>query len=285
MRFRGGDAKVALTGEGSLPGHIYYATAESRGALTGPSAFRRVRYAGLYPGIDLVYYGNDRQLEFDLVVAPHVDPNQIHLSFSGADKVALTEEGEISLRVAGEEVRLKRPSLYQERDGIRAPVSGGYVARRRTTGRRFGSPSAPTTRPLPLTIDPVIAFGTYAGGEGDELLTAVAVNAAGATYLLGTTTDAQFLQAGTAFSLGTATPTSCFLEKVSPDGSSLLYTVLFVGAATCPAMAVDSQDRVHLVSWRDGPLPCAHCRRTPPARPRSRCFKAASISRTVPCST
>src|SRR5262249_15358186 len=126
MKFAGANQGAVITGEDPLPGKIYHANADSKGPLTCSDTYRRVKYSGIYPGIDAVYYGNDQQLEFDLIVAPHADPKQIRLSFAGADKISLNESGEIAFQLAGEEIRLKKPAIYQEHDGIREEIAGGY---------------------------------------------------------------------------------------------------------------------------------------------------------------
>src|SRR6266853_2556601 len=178
MKFSGADPNVEITGQEPLPGKIYYADAKSKGPLTGNATFRRVKYSGIYPGIEAAYYGNDRQLEFDFLIAPHADPDQIHLSFAGAEKISLTEAGEILLCVAGEEVLLKKPIIYQERDSKRVQIGGGYRLLRRGS-HAVGFELAPYDKNLPLVIDPTISFATYLGTPDDEFVTQLRVNALG----------------------------------------------------------------------------------------------------------
>src|SRR5262249_42081409 len=180
MKFAGANQGAVITGEDPLPGKIYHANADSKGPLTGSATYRRVKYSGIYPGIDAVYYGNDQQLEFDLIVAPHADPKQIRLSFAGADKISLNESGEIAFHLAGEQIRLKKPAISHERDGIREEIAGGYRLSRSEARFELGA----YDKSLPLIIDPTIFFATYLGSSGNESLRQLRVNNFGEIYLL-----------------------------------------------------------------------------------------------------
>src|SRR5436190_961958 len=94
---------------------------------TNVPTYAKVRYQNVYPGIDLVYYGNQRQLEYDLVVAPGADPEKIALGFKGADKLEIDAQGELVLHAAGGAIRQHKPVIYQEMDGVRTEIEGGYV--------------------------------------------------------------------------------------------------------------------------------------------------------------
>ena len=229
-----------------MPGKVYHATSASRGTLSGNTAFRRVKSTGVYPGIDIVYYGNERHLEFDFVVAPRRDAKQIRLAFSGADRVRLEPDGELSLRVNGEDVRLKKPVIYQERNGVREPVAGGYRildAAKQHVGFQLGA----YDRSRPLIIDPTIVFATYRGGTDHETPRQIEVNAIGEVYLFADSRDPSTLPGyHAAQTVPLAPPQAgfgqCFLTKLSPDGSTALYTVIFEGAQ-CQAMALGPEDR------------------------------------------
>src|SRR5688572_19880419 len=163
MTLSGARPASPIAGLDALPGKVYHATAASRGTLSGNSTFRQVKSSGVYPGIDVVYYGNERHLEFDFLVAPRHDPKKIRLAFSGADRVALAPGGELSLRVNGEDVRLKKPVIYQERNGVREPVAGAYRILDAAT-QQVGFQLGAYDRSRPLIIDPTIVFATYRGG-------------------------------------------------------------------------------------------------------------------------
>ncbi|MBI2986552.1 MAG: hypothetical protein HYY45_07275, partial [Deltaproteobacteria bacterium] len=90
-------------------------------------SYARVKQEGVYPGIDVVYYGNQGELEYDFIVAPGADPKAINLVFHEADRAAVDADGSLVLQVASSEVKFRRPVVYQERDGVRTPIAAGYI--------------------------------------------------------------------------------------------------------------------------------------------------------------
>ncbi len=233
-----------ISGDAELPGKVYHASGDFTGQLAPNATFGRVRYLQLYRGIDAVFYGSERDLEFDLLVAPHARPEQIGLSLSGADKITLDPSGNLLLRVGSEEVRLQKPVIYQLRDGIRTEVAGGYQLSRRASEVRFRLGGYDHS--LPLIIDPAISFATYFGGAGDETISRVKVNAAGEIYLLGTTSQPDGLPTHQTVPIPVqGFSAECFLTKLAPDSSAVLYTVVFDGGF-CGAMDLGSNGLVHL---------------------------------------
>ena len=93
----------------------------------GVPTFEAVEYSQVYPGIDLRYYGNQRHLEYDLVVGPGADPSQIRIAFDGAGPVRMRPGGDMTVKAGPKEVRFCKPTVYQEKDGMRIPVAGSYL--------------------------------------------------------------------------------------------------------------------------------------------------------------
>src|SRR5712691_9997698 len=124
--------------------------------------YAKVRYQDLYPGIDLVYYGNQRQLEHDFVVSPGADPKVITLVFEGMDGVAIDTLGDLVLRAEEGEVRLRKPVVYQDQNGQRAVIPTRYVLK---AERQVAFEVAAYDATKPLVIDPVLAYSTYLGGN------------------------------------------------------------------------------------------------------------------------
>src|SRR6266853_313897 len=126
----------------------------------------KVHYREVYPGVDLVYYGNQRQLEYDFVVAPGADPNKIVLGFKGADKLQFDAKGELVLHTKGGDIRQHKPVIYQEIDGVRRDIDGGYV---RKGANRVGFQLAAYDTSRALIIDPlVVAYSTYLGSSSQD---------------------------------------------------------------------------------------------------------------------
>jgi hypothetical protein len=150
--------------------------------------FGRITYEGVYPGIDAVYYGNQRQLEYDFVVAPGADPKRIRLAFDGADRMTLDKNGDLLLYSGNEAVRQMKPFVYQEIDGVRQQVSARYQLKGREIAFALGS----YDRSKKLIIDPVLVYSSFLGGTGVENGSAITVDAAGNVYVAGSTSSADF---------------------------------------------------------------------------------------------
>ncbi len=149
--------------------------------------FGRVRYRNAYPGIDVVYLGAGRQLEYDFVVSPGANPDSIRVRFSGADSIRVDQSGSLVLALGGREIRQPKPVLYQETDGVRAPVEGRYVmARNHEVRFAIGE----YNRKAPLVIDPVLVYAGYFGGATYDVPTGIAYDPDGSVWLTGTTFSA-----------------------------------------------------------------------------------------------
>jgi hypothetical protein len=167
MELVGGNPKPPVEGQEAPPGKsnyfIGYDPAQWHADIP---TFGRVKYAGVWPGIDLAYHGRERQLEYDFIVAPHANPNTIRLGFKGARKLGVDCNGDLVLKLAGGELRTRRPVAYQEVDGVKSIVTAGYVIdSRNKVGIRVGiyDPSRA------LIIDPTVVYSTFLGGGGDDV--------------------------------------------------------------------------------------------------------------------
>jgi hypothetical protein len=190
MRLVGADPSAPATATGELPGKVNYITGAGPARdLVDIPTYAGVRYSGVYPGIDLVYYGNQGRLEYDFVVAPGADPDAVRLAFDGAAATGIDEHGALVLHTAGGTLRQPSPIVYQERDGARQPIAGVWV---QADGQQVGFRVGPYDRARPLIIDPVLLYSTYLGGIGDDAITRVALDAAGHVFVAGVTTSPDF---------------------------------------------------------------------------------------------
>jgi hypothetical protein len=207
----------------------YFIGNDSAKWRTNVPTYAKVKYEGLYPGVDLVYYGNQGQLEYDFVVAPGVDPNEIRLKFHGAGKPRVDEKGDLLLLAKDEEMRFQKPVAYQELAGERKQVRGSYVL---ASANRIGFKLGEYDHSQPLVIDPVLVYSTYLGGSlsGSDSGSGIAVDGSGDAYVTGgtgpgfpTTTNA--LQPTLGGPNGNA-----FVTKLSPSGSALVYSTYLGGS-------------------------------------------------------
>ncbi len=232
----------------------YFIGADPSRWLRGVPTFGRVRVRSVYPGVDVVYYGRQEELEYDFVLAPGADPTVIALAFEGVERARDEGDGDVLLRVAGGELRLRRPVVYQEVAGVRRPVAAGYrvVHAGRDGGRplvSFRVAAYDTSRPL--VIDPVLSYSTVLGGTAGDAAGAIAVDAAGSAYVAGYTDSIDFPQVGGPY--GDQGGTDAFVTKLSPDGLSIVYSTYLGGGASDAAagIAVDSAGNAYVTGATD----------------------------------
>ena len=172
-----------VTGEEELPGKVnYFIGHDPAKWRTDVATYARVRYEEVYPGIDLVYYGNQGQLEYDFVVGPGADPARIRLRVAGARKMYVNGQGQLVVQTAGGAVRWNKPAIYQEMDGQHRSVKGKYVLRR---GHELSFEVAAYDTDRPLVIDPILVYSTYLGGSDSDYGYRIAVASSGIAMLRG----------------------------------------------------------------------------------------------------
>lgn len=158
MRLEGSNPAPRVEGLDELPGKSnYFAGDDPQQWRTNISHYARVRYGQVYPGIDMVYYGNGRELEYDFVLAPGADPCAIGLAFGGARQVSLADNGDLVLETEGGRLRQRRPVAYQDVRGVRREVACHYVLK---GGSKVGLRVGAYDKTVPLVIDPVLAYST-----------------------------------------------------------------------------------------------------------------------------
>src|SRR5438552_3467713 len=227
MSVVGAAPKPLVSGLDELPGKANYLIGNPAKWRTNVPTYAKVHYRAVYPGIDLVYYGNQRQLEYDFVVSPGADPERIVLGFQGAERLEINAEGELVLHAAGGAIRQRVPLIYQEIDGVRTKIEGRYVLK---DAHRVGFQVAAYDPSRPLVIDPTLVDSTYLGGSGWDYGYGIAVDAAGSAYVTGVTRSTDFptaspLQATT----GGGVEGDAFVTKLDPTGSALVYSTYLGG--------------------------------------------------------
>jgi hypothetical protein len=225
--FVGANHDPKVSGQDELPGKANYLIGNDPAKWrTGMPTYARVRYQALYPGIDLVYYGNQRQLEYDFVVAPGAHPQAITLAFEGADELEVDARGDLVLHTAAGALRHRKPVIYQEIDGVRREIPGGYVSKGR---HHVGFQVAAYDVERPLIIDPTLVFSTYLGGSSFESALGIAIDGAGNAYVVGGTQSADFPTTPGALLTTLNGGFDAFVAKLDPTGSALVYATYLGG--------------------------------------------------------
>ena len=244
---------------------------------TGVAHYGRVRAAGVYPGIDLVYHGRERRLEYDLEVAPGADPRQIRVAFDGVRRITLGAGGELTLETAAGEVHQPAPEVYQEIGGRRRPVAARYVLYGHAAGRaargaagtargaartarraarevrgavpEIGFALGSYDRARPLVIDPTLVYATFLGEADGNYAAAIATDAAGNLYVTGFSSAPTF----TGVAAGSLQPANhgvinTFVTKIDAAGTAVVYSTFLGGSGfdEAASLAVDATGSVYV---------------------------------------
>ncbi len=234
-----------VEGVGRLQGLSNYFVGGSRQSWrTGVPAYEKVRYSSVYPGVDLIYYGTQGQLEYDFRVAPGGDPRRIGLRFEGSSSVRLDEQGDLIIGTESGDVRQLKPVAYQQFGGERRTVAASYTL---SEDGRVGFRVDEYDRARPLVIDPVLIYSTYLGGTSFEQGLAVAVDSAGSAYVAGSTGSLDFFGPSPIQNTNGGA-NDAFVIKLSPDGTSLVYATYLGGGNddVANAVAVDSAGNAYV---------------------------------------
>ncbi len=224
-------AKTNSTAEGleEQAGKVNYLVGSDESKWrTNISTFGRVKYEDVYAGIDMTYYGNQRQLEYDFVVAPKADYKQIRLKFDGAKKIEIEKaSGDLLIHSRLGVMREHQPVVYQMINGERREIASRYIKR----GKEIGFEVAEYDATLPLVIDPTLSYSTYLGGSDFDVGNGIAVDSSGNAYITGFTFSTNFPTTANAFKTnnGGGGLSDAFVTKLAANGQSLVYSTYLGG--------------------------------------------------------
>ncbi|HKE55349.1 MAG TPA: SBBP repeat-containing protein, partial [Pyrinomonadaceae bacterium] len=229
MVLKGANSSAQIKGTDQLPGKVNYLLGNvAEKWQTDLPTFSKVSYEEIYPGIDLVYYGNQQQLEYDFVVGPHRNPKNIRVAFDNAARVRLNSHGDLTIKSDGTEVTLLKPRAYQKVRGKQRTIPSRYVVR---AGNEVAFSVGRYNRSLPLVIDPVLVYSSYLGGSGSETGNAVAVDSTGSAYIVGQTNSPQF-PVGSPLQPTLGGLTDVFITKLNPAGTAVVYSTFLGGSGS-----------------------------------------------------
>ncbi len=247
MQLEGANPVPAIAAIEPLPGRSNYFIGNNRDKwVTDVPSYGRVKYSGIYPGVNLEFYGNQRHLEYDFTVAPGANPKVISLKIDGAQNLAIDSHGDLILHTADGDSKFQKPVVYQMAGAERREVAGNYAL---ASGNRVTFAIAKYDRSFPLVIDPIfhplLTYSTFLGGTGDENGLGIAVDGNGDAFIAGSTTSTDFPP-----TTNVAPVSGCgFVTELNPAGTQQLYSNYLCGTSgldQAVAIALDSNGKVYV---------------------------------------
>jgi len=237
MHLVGGNAQPQIAAGSQLPGVTnYYIGSDPSKWQAGVKQFAGVSYRDVYPGVNMAFHGEQRQLEFDFIVAAGASAEPIHLGFSGARRITTDASGNLLLSSAAGDVVMHKPVAYQEINGQRQNVAAEFVQQ---SNNRVAFALGAYDRSQELVIDPSLSYATYLGGSAEDEAFAIALDGSGNAYVTGQTKSPSFggKPAGPNFDV--------FVTKVNAGGTALVYTDILAatgtGSGDCSGLAITTE--------------------------------------------
>lgn len=251
MQIAGANPQVQITGRNMMLGKINYYRGNNPDAWQANIAnYASIEYKNIYPYTDLIYYGNEGQLEFDFVVMPGGNPERIQLNFSSDEKMKIDKQGNLIFSGGNNPLFLKKPVAYQEKKGNRIPVSAEYIFR---SSNQVGFSLGDYNPELPLVIDPLLVYFSYLGSSDSERGQAIAIDKEGCAYVTGYTHGTDFPIRNAYQSDNKSDRTlfyrdDVFVTKFNADGTDIIYSTYIGGRGdeSGDAIAVDPDGQVYI---------------------------------------
>jgi len=245
MQLSGGNTDIKVSGEEKLPGTVnYFIGNDPKRWRVGLPTYRKVRYSGVYPGVDLVYYGSQHELEYDFLVMPHGNPQEIRLHFAGSKTVRLDTGGNLAISAEAGDIVFEKPVIYQDKRGHRTQVKGTFqLLAGNEVGFRLGTYDHNQT----LVIDPKLEYSTFFGGNAEAEPAALAVDSTGAVYLTGTVYDGGLpvspgaVQGKWAGNADDNDNSNAFVTKLNATGTALVYETYLGGSGGYDSAAASEE--------------------------------------------
>ena len=245
MELLGANRQAQSFGLNLLPGRSnYYVGRSSRGWHTAVPQYGKVMFTEVLPRVDLIYYGNSGNMEYDFVLRPGADPRGLRFHVSGADHLTLNRSGDLALRLGNDTLTLHKPVVYQEQSGVRHTIEVHY---RLNGSTEVSIELGRYDLRAPLIVDPTLSYSTLIGSNMSTTVQGVAVDPSGDVLITGTTFATNY-PAVNAFQSTNAGYTDVFVTKLSPAGDRILFSTYLGGSGfdTGRAIAVDTAGNAYI---------------------------------------
>ena len=239
FQFLGADSKARMNGMDKLPGKSNYFIGDNpKQWRIGVPNYEKIKVEKIYPGIDLVYYSVNREMEFDFVISPGVNSSIIQMAINGVEDIVFQNNGDLVLHSSEGKFTLRQPVIYQDIAGQREIVEGRYVLLDKTKHNAssdyiIGFQLADYDVAHKIVIDPILSYATRIAGSANEISEAIAVDTTGNIYLTGWTRSVDFpgVGAGSPGLLGSGGDADVFVIKLAADGNTVLYSTFLGGSS------------------------------------------------------
>ncbi len=223
------------------------------------STFGSVLYKDLYRGVDVRFYGNNRELEYDVLVRPGADPAVVRFAYEGVEGLKITEAGGLEVILKEGKLLHKKPVIYQVINGERKTIDGSYRIIKGSDGSfTYGFEVVSYDHARGLVIDPVLLYSTYLGGSDADWGNGIAVDALGNAYVTGSTFSLDF-PLSSPMQGSSAGVSDVYVTKINPAGTALVWSTYLGGSNgdSGNGIAVDAAGNVYIAgttSSTDFPL-------------------------------
>ncbi len=246
MKLEGANPNPKIVGLKMQPGKVnYFASKDPAHYHTHIPTYEQVKYQDVYPGIDMIFYGNQQQLEYDFVLSPDADPTSINLDIEGIEEMEVDAQGNLMLHTLDGEIRLCKPFVYQEKDSSKQKISSRYIIK---NGCQVGFELGNYDVSNPLVIDPVLEYSTYLGGSNDSFGQKTVVDDAGNAYITGRTSSLDFPTKDALQPTYGGGSDDAFIIKINAEGSAVIYSTYLGGSGNDRgrAIAIDSAGNAYV---------------------------------------
>ncbi len=254
LSFVGANKKAKITASETMPGHVNYFVGNDKSKWrSNIPTYGAVTYEDVYKNIDIKFYGNNKNIEHDVIVRSGGNPSLVKFAYDGVKGLKVNASGDLEVSLERGKFIEQKPIIYQEIKGERVAVEGAYKILKGEDGAfEYGFTVASYDKTKDLVIDPVLVYSTYLGGSGVDEGSGIAVDSSGAAYVTGFTTSSDFplmnpIQ-GALNGVG-----DVFITKLNPTGTAIIYSTYLgrSGNEWVAGIAVNSLGAAYVTGWTD----------------------------------